>query len=54
VALVKPGRGPWAYQEKNSSRAMLYPFAGTPRRQLRSPETGPAGFAATAASAVFW
>ena len=23
VALVKPGRGSWAYQEKNSSRAML-------------------------------
>jgi hypothetical protein len=24
VALVKPGRGSWAYQAKNSSRAMLY------------------------------
>src|ERR1019366_8925590 len=24
VALVKPGRGSWAYQPKNSSRAMLY------------------------------
>ena len=23
VALVKPGRGSWAYQAKNSSRAML-------------------------------
>jgi hypothetical protein len=23
VALVKPDRGSWAYQEKNSSRAML-------------------------------
>src|ERR1017187_9445920 len=24
VALVKPGRGSWAYQQKNSSRAILY------------------------------